>query len=166
MMPAYLPNSAAAAIGGKIPIDLGKNWRDGRRIFGDGKTLRGFFGGVFCGIIVGCIEVYVQYAGYVLFLPHLTIWSVVLLAFGSLLGDLVKSFFKRRLNKNRGDKWIVADQYDFVAGAFLLLFLFDYSWLMQEMTIPILVTILILTPLLHRAINIIGYAMGVKDVPW
>jgi len=165
-MPAYLPNSAAATIGGKIPIDLGKYWRDGRRICGDGKTYRGFIGGVLCGIIVGLFQIYLQNTGYFIILPHLTLWSVVLLAFGALLGDLTKSFVKRRLNKKQGDKWMIADQYDLVVGAFLLLFLFDYTWMVQELTLPILVMILILTPLLHRVVNIIGYAIGVKDVPW
>ena len=49
MLPAYVPNSAAAVFGGGTPIDFGKTCGDGRRIFGDGKTHRGFFGGVLCG---------------------------------------------------------------------------------------------------------------------
>ncbi|MFA7152528.1 MAG: CDP-archaeol synthase, partial [Methanoregulaceae archaeon] len=36
MLPAYVPNSVAAATGGGTPIDLGRNFSDGRRIFGDG----------------------------------------------------------------------------------------------------------------------------------
>ncbi|HQL60331.1 MAG TPA: CDP-archaeol synthase, partial [Methanoculleus sp.] len=44
MLPAYVPNSAAALFGGGTPIDSGRTFGDGRRIFGDGKTYRGFFG--------------------------------------------------------------------------------------------------------------------------
>ena len=45
MLPAYLPNNIAALTGGGMPVDLGKNWSDGKRILGDGKTIRGFAGG-------------------------------------------------------------------------------------------------------------------------
>ncbi|MDD1705711.1 MAG: CDP-archaeol synthase, partial [Methanoregulaceae archaeon] len=45
MMPAYVPNPVAAFLGGGRPIDGGNNFRDGRRIFGDGKTWRGFGAG-------------------------------------------------------------------------------------------------------------------------
>jgi len=51
-------NSAAAALGGGTPIDFGKVCSDGRRVFGDGKTYRGFFGGVLCGILAGLVEIW------------------------------------------------------------------------------------------------------------
>ena len=38
MLPAYVPNPVAALLGGGTPIDLRKNYSDGNRIFGDGKT--------------------------------------------------------------------------------------------------------------------------------
>jgi CDP-2,3-bis-(O-geranylgeranyl)-sn-glycerol synthase len=79
---------------------------------------------------------------------------------------LFKSFFKRRFGKERGTKWPVADQYDLVAGAFLLLLLLDPTWLSAYVTIPVLIIILIITPVLHRAVNIIGYHIRVKEVPW
>jgi len=163
MVPAYVPNSAAALFGGGTPIDLGKSFSDGRRIFGDGKTFRGFFGGVFCGIIAGLILILTEnMAGW-----HIhTYLSVVLLATGALLGDLVKSFIKRRLNKKRGEKWLVADQYDLVFGAFVMLLLFDPAWLSDTINYMVLIWIIIVTPLLHRGANIIGYLIGVKDVPW
>ncbi|MBS1193737.1 MAG: hypothetical protein H6R28_137, partial [Methanomicrobiales archaeon] len=31
---------------------------------------------------------------------------------------------------------------------------------------PVLFWILVLTPLLHRAANLVGYSLGLKDVPW
>jgi CDP-2,3-bis-(O-geranylgeranyl)-sn-glycerol synthase len=166
MLPAYLPNSVAALFGGGTPIDRGKNFRDGRRIFGDGKTFRGLFVGIFAGIGIGVIQILVSGAYGLAILPVHTLLSVSLLAIGALLGDLCKSFFKRRLGKGRGAKWPVADQYDFVAGALLLTLLFDSAWIVENVTLTILIMILILSPLLHRAVNIIGYYMGVKEVPW
>ncbi|MBN1432437.1 MAG: CDP-2,3-bis-(O-geranylgeranyl)-sn-glycerol synthase [Methanomicrobiaceae archaeon] len=163
MVPAYVPNSAAAVFGGGKPLDSGKNWSDGRRIFGEGKTWRGFIGGVSSGIIVGILLIFIEgSAGWSI---H-TFLSVVLLSSGALLGDLVKSFFKRRLDKKRGDEWLIADQYDLVAGSMFMVFVFDYGWAIEHITIPVAICIIIITPLLHRGVNIIGYMIGVKDVPW
>ncbi|NMA11473.1 Cytidylyltransferase family protein [Methanoculleus chikugoensis] len=166
MLPAYVPNSAAALFGGGRPIDLGRAFSDGRRIFGDGKTYRGFFGGVLSGVLVGLIEIWAATTFSLGVLPRQTFLSVTLLATGALLGDLAKSFLKRRLGKERGESWFLADQYDLVVGSFLLLLIFDPQWLSWNITLPIAVWIIVMTPLLHRVVNIIGYYIGVKEVPW
>lgn len=166
MLPAYVPNSVAAALGGGRPIDGGRNFTDGRRIFGDGKTYRGFVVGVAGGILAGLLQIWLQGVYSLEFLPAQTMLSVLLLASGALLGDLAKSFFKRRLGKASGERWLVADQYDLVAGAFLMLVVFDLPWLLHAVTLPVFLWILILTPLLHKTANVIGYIIGVKDVPW
>ena len=165
MLPAYVPNSAAALFGGGRPIDLGQTFSDGRRIFGDGKTYRGFFGGVLSGVLVGLIEIWAAAAFSLGTLPQQTFLSVTLLATGALLGDLAKSFLKRRLGKDRGESWFLADQYDLVVGSFLLILIIDPQWL-SNITLPIAVWIVVMTPLLHRVANIIGYYIGVKEVPW
>ena len=166
MLPAWFPNPVAALLGGGTPVDLGRNFSDGRRIFGDGKTWRGLAAGIFAGIAIGLVQIQAAGAYDLTWLPQHTVLSVTLLAVGALLGDLVKSFFKRRYGKERGSKWPVADQYDLVAGAFVLLLVFDASWLFAEVTLPAFICILILTPVLHRATNIIGYLFKVKEVPW
>jgi CDP-2,3-bis-(O-geranylgeranyl)-sn-glycerol synthase len=166
MVPAYLPNSAAAVFGGGTPIDFGKTLGDGRRIFGNGKTYRGFFGGVLCGVLVGLVEIWAASAFDLAMLPRQTLLSVTLLAAGALLGDLAKSFLKRRLGKERGESWFLADQYDLVVGSFLLILLIYPQWLFENITLPIAVWIVVMTPLLHRVVNIIGYYIGVKEVPW
>ena len=166
MIPAYVPNSAAAVLGGGTPIDFGKTFRDGRRIFGDGKTYRGFFGGVLSGILAGLVLIWATSAFGLTGLPQHTFLSVTLLATGALLGDLIKSFLKRRLGKDRGESWFLADQYDLVVGAFVLILLFNPGWLFENITLPIAIWIVILTLLLHRIVNIIGYYIGVKEVPW
>ncbi|MHA1632343.1 MAG: CDP-2,3-bis-(O-geranylgeranyl)-sn-glycerol synthase [Candidatus Freyarchaeota archaeon] len=57
ILPAYAANGLAVVFGRgsrlNIPLDLGKNFIDGRRIFGAGKTLRGFLGGILAGTLVG-----------------------------------------------------------------------------------------------------------------
>lgn len=166
MMPAYVPNPVAAFLGGGRPIDGGRNYRDGRRIFGDGKTWRGFGAGVAAGIIFGIIQIQVYGVAGFTRLPELTIPVVCILSFGALFGDLVKSFFKRRLGKDRGAPWLLADQYDLVIGPLVLLLIFQFSWTVTYITLPVLFWIIVITPLLHRAVNIIGYVAGIKDVPW
>ena len=165
MVPAYVPNPVAALCGGGTPIDFNRTWSDGKRILGDGKTWRGLVCGVLSGILVGALQIWLVMTCH-WDLPQHTVVSVTLLALGALLGDMGKSFFKRRLGKERGDAWPVADQYDLVAGAFLLALIFDPAWFFSVMTIPILIAILILTPLLHRSVNIIGYRIKVKKEPW
>ena len=174
MLPALVPNSAAVLLGGGRPIDFGRSWR-GRRILGDGKTWRGFVGGATAGIIVGILQVA---AGETTDMPEawtfggwpsaLTI--VVCLGLGSMLGDSMGSFIKRRLGVNRGTKAPGLDQYNFVIGAFLLVMIFNSSWFrihyIDGNAIWGLVALLITVPVLHRGINIIGYALGRKEVPW
>jgi len=53
VIPAYIANACALLVGGGTPIDFGKNWKDGRRIFGDGKTWRGLISGAFLGMTSG-----------------------------------------------------------------------------------------------------------------
>ena len=166
MLPAYIPNPVAALSGGGIPVDLGRNYPDGRRIFGDGKTYRGLIIGILAGIGTGLLLIWLSATYNLTSLPGHTILSITLLATGALLGDLVKSFFKRRFGKDRGAPWPVADQYDLVAGAFILLLIGDMTWFFTFVTLPVFLIILVVTPVLHRGVNIIGYLLKVKEVPW
>lgn len=167
MLPAYIPNPVAALFGGGTPIDFGRDYSDGRRVFGDGKTYRGFVAGVLAGIGIGLLEIWFQgNFGQPYNFPQHTLITVLVLSTGALLGDLVKSFFKRRMGKERGDKWPVADMYDLVAGALILLLIVDPAWALANITLPVLLFILILTPILHRSVNIIGFFFRVKEVPW
>jgi CDP-2,3-bis-(O-geranylgeranyl)-sn-glycerol synthase len=166
MMPAYIPNPAAAALGGGAPIDGGRILSDGRRLFGEGKTWRGLYLGIAAGLCAGGIEILAQRSADLAFLPGLTWPAVALLAVGALLGDLAKSYVKRRIGKKQGEEWLIADQYDLVAGAFALTLIFDPGWFFQVMTLPVIVIILLITPILHRLVNWIGFRTGIKDVPW
>jgi CDP-2,3-bis-(O-geranylgeranyl)-sn-glycerol synthase len=166
MLPAYLPNPIAALAGGGTPIDLGRNLSDGKRIFGEGKTYRGLIIGILAGIGIGLVQIGISGIYGWKNLPEQTYLSITLLATGALLGDLCKSFIKRRLGKERGAKWPIADMYDLVAGSLLLVLIFDPAWLFANMTLLIFILILIITPILHRVVNIIGYHFRVKEVPW
>ena len=100
---------------------------------------------------------------------NLTATSIFfLLSFGALFGDMTASFYKRRQNLQRGDKFAILDMYDFIFMSLLLCFIFQRDWLLSWILdgwVP-LFTILVLTPFLHRGVNIIGYKIGVKNEPW
>ena len=53
VLPLYFGNAAPTILGGGAPIDGGRYWRDGKRILGDGKTIRGFWMAVLVGILIG-----------------------------------------------------------------------------------------------------------------
>jgi CDP-2,3-bis-(O-geranylgeranyl)-sn-glycerol synthase len=174
MLPAFLPNSAAVLFGGGLPMDLGKSWR-GRRLLGDGKTWRGFVGGVCAGTSIGLVQLYLAYPfdpkDYWGFGPvPEAILVVFVLALGSLLGDLVSAFIKRRLGLERGAKAPILDQYNFIAGAMLLSLAIVPDWFIGAFVegehIISLIAVLVITPILHRGVNIIGYKKGLKKVPW
>lgn len=174
MLPALVPNSTAVIFGGGKPIDLGRTWR-GRRILGDGKTFNGFIGGVISGVALGLIQLLIAYS-----FDSQTFWGfgscpqcigvIIILAVGALLGDMGGSFIKRRLGMERGTKTPGLDQFDFLIGAVILSVIFYPEWFYDSFisgeNIIALVCLLIAVPLLHRVVNVIGYKMGKKDVPW
>ena len=178
MGPAYLANTVAVLTGGKYPIDQGRTLSDGNRILGDGKTWSGLLGGTLGGIMFGVI---LDTGDGRMTLERLTgeehvqsLWSenpvmvFFLLSFGALFGDMAASFYKRRQNLLRGDKFAILDMYDFIFMSLLLCIIFQRDWLLSWILdgwAP-LFTVLILTPFLHRGVNIIGYNIGVKNEPW
>jgi CDP-2,3-bis-(O-geranylgeranyl)-sn-glycerol synthase len=180
MLPAYIANPMAAVFGGGTPIDLGKYFPDGRRILGNGKTIRGLVAGTACGIVIGFIQIGLAprlmasgvLDNWPMFYDVLGAYSlctlsiVFLMAFGSLLGDSGESFIKRRLDLERGAMFPVADQLDFVLGAWVLTYIFAAHWFNTYFSFWIIVTVLVATPLLHLAANIFGYLIKVKKEPW
>ncbi len=175
MLPAYIPNPMAAVLGGGRPIDGGRTFRDGHRLIGDGKTYRGFIAGTLSGVFVGLLQMYYLSHNTMFFSVELPSFSfnsmgalpiISALAVGALLGDMFKSFFKRRIGFKRGAPLPLIDQLDFVLGAWLLVYLVSPAWFTANFTIQIIIVLLILTPVLHLVTNIVGYIAGVKKEPW
>lgn len=168
MLPAYLPNNFAVIFGGGTPLDFGKTFQDGRRIMGDGKTYRGTAAGVAFGALIGlALNVLAPMAGLPTFGSGVGQIPVLLgLSLGAMLGDIVASFFKRRMGLKRGAKLYLVDQLDFVLGAWVLTALLSPAWFWEHFTLEVAIVILIITPILHRLTNIIGYMIGAKREPW
>jgi len=174
MVPALVPNSAAVVFGGGTPMDFGRSW-NGKRVLGDGKTWQGFFGGAMTGVFLGLLLIGLSELtgeeatwGYGSFPGSVVV--VASLSFGSMVGDSVGSFLKRRIGLDRGGKAPVLDQYNFVAGAIVFVLLADSRWFFEHYidgnALWGLAAFLVVVPVLHRGVNIIGYKMGRKDVPW
>ena len=147
IFPAYCANAAPVIFGGGFPIDGGKTFLDGKPIFGSHKTFRGFLSGLVVGTLVGFVQ------------GNLFQYNVLLgftLSMGALAGDLLGSFFKRRLGLPPGATLPIADQLDFILGAFL------FSLPFSPPSLVIALIILIITPPIHLLTNFLAYLLGVK----
>ncbi|MCS7121612.1 MAG: CDP-2,3-bis-(O-geranylgeranyl)-sn-glycerol synthase [Archaeoglobaceae archaeon] len=167
LLPAYTPNNFAVVLGGGKPIDLGKNFL-GKRIFGDGKTIRGFLAGIVGGVFVANLQICIEdLFGFEIFssLKYFDFFVLTfLLAFGSMLGDLAGSFIKRRLSYEKGKPLPVLDQLMFLFVAILISSQFYAFWYLFDF--EKIVVAFIVTPFLHIAVNVLAYKLKLKDVPW
>jgi CDP-2,3-bis-(O-geranylgeranyl)-sn-glycerol synthase len=164
ILPAYIANSTAALFGGGTPIDLGRSFPDGRRVFGEGKTFTGLLAGIAFGTIAGNVQGYLITDGLV---PGYMAGDVLaytvagfLLSTGALLGDLASSFVKRRLGMRRGAKFFPIDQLDFVVGAIL------FVGIIYVPPLTAIAILLVLTPAIHLVFNFTAHRLKVKHEPW
>jgi len=151
IFPAYCANATPVLAGGGAKMDFGKSFIDGKRVFGDNKTFRGFFFGFAIGIMVGLMEV-------VAF--HFPILFAFLVPLGALLGDLVGAFLKRRIGIAPGGLLPVVDQVDFVVGALV------FSIPLGMVSWQLAVAVLLITPPIHLFTNYLAYKLKLKKNPW
>lgn len=161
LIPVYLANSSPVILGGGTPLDLGAKFIDGKRLLGDGKTIRGFAAGVICGALAGILM-----ADYYLlpFFPDkkAQVLGALALALGTMLGDSLGSFVKRRFGTDRG-KPFFPDSAIFLAVALILVYPFANSSLYALDNLAIM---FLLTIMLHPTTNFIANKLGLKNVPW
>ena len=130
MLPAYFANMTPVLVK-KVPIlnyplDFGKSINK-IRIFGDHKTYRGFFAAILIATFIAYIQKFLFSASSIIREYSIIDYSATspvligfLMGFGALLGDLIESFIKRRLNKKPGERWFPWDQMDFLPTTLLL----------------------------------------------
>ncbi|NLB75208.1 MAG: CDP-2,3-bis-(O-geranylgeranyl)-sn-glycerol synthase [Crenarchaeota archaeon] len=159
IFPAYCANATPVLAGGGKKIDLGKNFVDNKRVFGNNKTFRGFFFGWIVGFSVGLVE------GLFFGFDKYPVLFSLLIPFGALLGDLFAAFIKRRLDIPPGGMLLVVDQIDFVMGA--LVFTLPLAFMgIFALTWQVGVTVLIITPPIHLLTNFGAYKLKLKKHPW
>lgn len=131
------------------PMDGGKALKDGKRIFGDNKTWKGFFGMIILtAVFAWLFSVFSFLQGA---------W----LGFAYVLAELPNSFVKRRLNiksgKNGGIIQTFFDQADSVIGYILFLpLVYQETW--QEA-----IGILVIATATHYIFNVLLFFAGLKN---
>ena len=176
LVPAYFANMAPV-IAQKmrlfpklaIPIDNHLPFFDKKPLFGNHKTYRGLI----LGSIAGILGAYIQAILYPIeFFHNVSIlnYTVVniplflgfLMGFGAISGDLIKSFFKRRINIKAGNKFIPFDQIDFVFGAYLFVLPFYYIYLNYSLFF----SSLLCSFFLHIIINRVAFYLKIRKEKW
>lgn len=144
------------------PIDGGREFR-GKPVFGTNKTIRGFMVGTVTGGLYGIFQWYIfrfefvqehSIVDYSSFIYSLGLGLLV--GFGALTGDAIKSFFKRRVGVKPGQSWFPFDQIDYIIGAYLVTVPFI------SLHFKYLLGILAIFFVLHIFFNAIGYVIGVN----
>jgi len=155
-LPCYVANATPVIVAKLLrrthPLDFGLFFIDGRRLLGDSKSIEGFVSGVAAGLLVG----------YLLSLYGLlSVSEAVPLSFGTMLGDAMGSFIKRRLGLPSGAPAPLLDQLAFLAVALAL-----YSLVYGYIEASVAIILFLITPPIHLATNVIAYKIKLKDKPW
>lgn len=135
------------------PVDFGKMF-NGSRLLGEHKTYRGFIVGTLIG-------------GVVCWLQSLIVEPIfgsdihpfvagMLLGFGALFGDAVKSFFKRRIAIVPGSPWFPFDQLDYIFGAII------FSLLFVHLTVVQYCLAIVIWLALHIITVVMGYTLRIR----
>jgi CDP-2,3-bis-(O-geranylgeranyl)-sn-glycerol synthase len=157
--PTLIANVTPLLFGGGVPMDFRQKFFDGKRILGEHKTIRGFAAGFIGGFLMGLFTgwwlrtiIQVDYP------IHLV--NGFFQGLGAVLGDVVGSFIKRRMNIQSGGSLLIIDQTGYMV----------FGLLLGRIGAPYPMTYwIIMLPLslaLHFAANAVGYTIGWKDVWW
>ncbi len=144
------------------PVDLNKRW-GGKPVFGPHKTYRGFFFGILFAMVIVLFQRFLfQYSMFrnISLINYATARPFLLgflMGFGVLFGDLVKSFFKRRLGIKPGASWFPFDQLDALAGGLV------FTSLMYVPPLNMIFFLFIAVPLLSLATNYLAFYLRLKE---
>jgi len=163
ILPVYFANMCPvlfAKAGFPLGVPVSERW------FGKNKTWRGLYAGFFGALLIIALQRYLQNIGLFDSYRIIDYMEVNLFLYsflfgvGSVMGDLIESFFKRRLKIAPGRPFFPFDQIDFVLGAYIFLlpvYILDGR---------VLVVLLLITPLLHFLTNVIAYFVGLQKEWW
>lgn len=159
-LPAYFANMAPVLLRW-IPF-LGKPIHS--RLFGEHKTWRGLIVAPLAAVLIFSLQKIAYRQDFTsLALIDYDDFSLLygfLLGLGAILGDLVKSYFKRRAKIKPGERWLFWDQLDFVFGALIL------SGFVYVPAAEVALIIVVFTPFLHIATNHLGFWLKIRKEKW
>ena len=155
-LPAYIANMMPVLMR-KVPL-LGMPISE--KLFGENKTWRGLAVAPLAGIIIFALQKFAYNKGFVsLALIDYAGFSILLgllLGLGAILGDLVKSYYKRKAGVAPGHPLLVWDQLDFVVGGVL------FSLFLYVPPAEVVFILVVISPLLHLGVNYLGYLLGIR----
>jgi CDP-2,3-bis-(O-geranylgeranyl)-sn-glycerol synthase len=169
IIPAYFANSSAVYFNPRIhgrkdpPIDMGIRFFDNKPLIGS-KGIEGMVAAILFGTFVGVV------IGWMGFRPlglSFDQWVTVsfFLSLGTHFGDKLGSFLKRRLDIEGGEKFEYFDQLGFLVCALAFASIAE-----PQVAVSLgptgYVVLIALSYLVHRGANIVGYWLGLKNVPW
>ena len=165
IIPAYISSGVPVVFGGGQAIDFGKKFIDGKRVFGDSKTIRGFLSGVIAGTLAGILLVFV-FTGFLSWASQSEkLFLAFLVSFGAMVGDLLGSFIKRRFGLAPGSQYFLLDQLLFVITALVFAIAFKPR-ILSELNGWDVLMLLILSYFLHLFFNWLAHKLKLKKVPW
>lgn len=146
------------------PLDNGKHFR-GKRILGDHKTMRGIAAGALAGMLAAGLQVGVHAlsdwptGGPIDYGQAEALLFGLVIGFGAIAGDAVKSFLKRRVNIKPGHNWFPFDQVDFIGGAAIASAAFFVLTWQQYLVL------IVFYAALHPVINVVGWLLKFQSKP-
>jgi len=171
-LPAGIANGAPVVVSKfpilkkfNYPLDFNLTYK-GKRILGSHKTIRGLIFGILLGIYTQFVlqQAYttsdtLQNASPIDFTEINFIILGALLGLGAIIGDSMKSLFKRRINIAPGKSWFPFDQLDYIVGGIL----FSLVYIQLDPIYYLLIFVIYL--IVHPISTVIGYFIRVKDSP-
>ncbi len=168
ILPEWIANGSPPVISKIVknvhPIDFGRNFIDGKRLLGDGKTFEGYIGGVLSGYALTLIVYIILAIAY----PNIfTVYiipsplDVFVLCNLALLGDMLGAFIKRRLGLPRGAPAPVLDQLDFMIFPMLYMY-----YVLHVSDVVVYAIMVLLTVGTHYFTNFVAYKLRIKREPW
>lgn len=159
MLPAYAANMAPPF----VRFWPARNRPISERWLGTHKTIMGIVFAIVAAIVMALILSQLQRnPGWNLELIDDGAWVSLGLQLGSaaMAGDLIKSFFKRRLNIAPGAPWIPFDQLDFVVAALVVL----SFW--TSLSIADVVVVLAFSFVADISVNQIAFRLHIRRTAW
>ncbi len=155
-LPAYFANMAPILFR-KIPF---LSFPIHEKLFGAHKTWRGLM----IAPIIGTLIFFLQKLAYTYGFTSLALidysdfplYFGTLLGAGAILGDLIKSYYKRKAGIAPGVSWMPLDQLDFVIGAIIA------GFFVYVPPAEVVLILFLISPLLHIGANLIGYYLGIN----
>lgn len=159
-LPAYTANVAASIFKIKVlarPVS--------EKLFGSHKTWSGFMIGTSLAVLISILQKILfnfEFFQQISLLDYSQNYLLIgfLLGFGALLGDVVKSFVKRRAGIAPGEKWVPFDQIDYTLGAICL------SLFLWQPSLNFILISIIFNGAGHILFNHLGLWLGIRKSKW